>query len=139
MAVPIFTAAAAQSAEIIWELMADLKPEEAEIIWQYMGLPGVYPGLEEARPILLAVAVSEGWNVTVRRTAWRAMRALIGRDIATLRLLLGLLIADLGWWTTFLIGRDERLMPRAGHGSTAPVRGSPRMWFVSPALPGAPP
>lgn len=138
MTVPVI-AVAEQAAVIVAELLDELHPSEAAIVWEYMGLPGEYPGADTIREILRVVAEDEGWSVDRVYLLSRAVRrAFISRDISALRLLLLLWAAGAGWWTTFLVGRADGLTPRAGHGATAPVRGSPFGRFAL-ALPGAPP
>jgi hypothetical protein len=130
---------AATSAEALAYLLKEMTDEEVQHCWNCMRVPGEYPGHASARAALLNHAIEQGWTLQVRRSMRSAMQiAFIAQELRALLLLIALRCVGQCAIVLRLHGRESGVKPRAGHGSTAPVRGSPLGWLPL-ALPGVPP
>jgi hypothetical protein len=132
--------AAFAAADLIDDLLDEFSEKDARAIWEWSGFPGDYPGRAARRVVLRRHALREGWQMArPARSLRRLMRRAVNEsDPRAIRLLLLLLTRSAARRVARLRGRAEWLMPRAGHGSTVPVRGSPFGWFAL-AMPGVPP
>lgn len=121
------------------EELLDMPEEHARIVWKWGGFGDEhdFPGARVALARMLRGVTPAARRQLARHFASLAVRRGPLAALALLRLVLPLApVPDVRHSRT----ECRRMLPQAGHGAIAPVRGSPeRALHMCPVMPGAPP